>query len=223
VAYSIDLTQIPLARFAETLTTVELLPSRKALADHISAVVARLEQREIADLGMLRRLLADKQRYPTLAPELGVDVEYLTLLNREVNAYRSKPVALAKLDVFSEAELDRLAAISISSTKNLYERCGNRSDRDDVIHQLGLRDDRVVEALELSNLVRINGVGPAFAHFLRDLGVRGPDALLATDTEEIVLRYQRAVADQPGQPKLRVEDIEYCKRFSVDLAADIEW
>lgn len=158
-----------------------------------------------------------------MAIELSVTEDYLTLLSREVNSYRSKPVALSKLDVFTEAELDRLAAAGIRSTKNLYERAATRSQRAELLRQLDVADDRLLAAVELSNLVRINGVGPAFAHFLRSLGVRGPADVLRTDTGEILRRYTASVTGAPSHPKLRVEDVEYCKRFSVGLSSDIEW
>ena len=146
----------------------------------------------------------------------------MTLLNREVNSYRSKPVPLSKFDVFTEAELDRLAAAGIRSTKHLYERAATRSQRAELLGRLDLADDRLLAALELTNLVRINGVGPAFAHFLRGLGVRGPEDVLRTDTADILRRYATSVAGEPSRPKLRVEDVEYCKRFSIGLSSDIE-
>ena len=149
--YSADLTKISIDRFDETLRTIELLPSRRVLQDHISTVTSRLKERGIEDLGALRRLLADKQRYTPLGEELGVDAEYLVLLNREVNAYRSKPLPLSKLDVFSDAELDGLAEVGIRSTKHLYERAALPAQRTALVAELKLDGEHMVAALQLSN------------------------------------------------------------------------
>ncbi len=220
--YSTDLSQISLVAFEETLLTVDLLPSRRALADHISAVVPRLEELGVEHLEDLRKLLADKRGHEQLAGELAADPEYVRLLNREVNSYRSKPLPLAKLDVFTEGELERLVAVGIRSTKDLYERTGLPAQRSALL-RVGLDGRRLLAALELSNLVRINGVGPSFARFFRDLGMCGPEDVLEMETREIIARYEESVADNPDQPKLRVEDIEYCKRFARWLSEDIVW
>ncbi len=223
MAYSLDMRGFSLHRFEEILTTVELLPSRRPLAEHISAVVPLLERMGVDDLEALRKLLAKKTRYGELADQLEVDEEYLTLLNREVNSYKTKPVPLARLGSLCDAELATLAGEGIRSTKDLYERCAARQDRVALARQFDIDDARLETTLQMANLVRINGVGPAFARFLIDLGLRGPEDVLATDTEELVRRYEESIRLQPGQPKLRTEDIEYCKRFSLGLQTDVEW
>jgi predicted flap endonuclease-1-like 5' DNA nuclease len=222
--YSADLTSIDLDTFEETILTVELLPSRRLLVEGISDVVPKLEKTGITHLEDLRLLLRDKKRYPELATSLGVDEKYLTVLNREVNSYVSKPVPLSQLDVFEEQELDQLREARIRSTKDLYERCSSASARPKILAEHDVDAERLDHALKISNLVRINGVGPAFAHFLYGLGVRGPGDFNSTDPQAILERYRNALDETaaPG-PELRLEDLEYCRRFSRHLDNDIEW
>ena len=219
--YSIDLNAISLEEFAKTLVSVELLPSRRVLADHIERIVPTLRDLGVKDLADLKGELRNKKRYPELARALDVDEQYVVLLNREVNSYQSKPIPLANLDVFTAAELDALAAAGIASTKHFYERCAARADREILIVELELDETRVGRALALSNLVRINGVGPAFAHFLLGLGVRGPQAFLEATSAEVLARYEREAGSDAV--KLRIEDLEYIRRYSRGLASDIEW
>jgi hypothetical protein len=221
--YAMDLSSFSLTRFVQVLTTVDLLPSRRVLADHIGDVAARLEADGVSDLAALRRLLTNKSGYEELALKLDVDVDYVTVLAREVNSYKTKPMPLAKLNFASVGELAKLAGEGIRSTKDLYERCAAKDDRAALRTKLGIGADRLEVGLQLANLVRINGVGPAFAQFLVELGVRGPEDIVAVDAEEIVDRYNASIADRPNQPKLRTEDIEYCKRFCKGLQADVEW
>ncbi len=220
--YEMDLSTFSLDRFAEVLTTVEPLPSRRILVDHIVDITARLGAEGVSDIEELRKLLADKKRYETIGEDLGVDAAYLTVLNREVNSYRTKPLPLAKLNFLTADELAVLEGVGIRSTKALYERCAAKSDRYALAEELAIDTGRLVETLRLANLVRINGVGPSFARFLLDLGVRGPDDLRLMETDEIVRRYSDSIAGEPNQPKLRGEDIEYCKRFCEGLQDDVE-
>ncbi len=223
MAYSLDLRTITLERFEEILTTFELLPSRRVLADHIGSVVARLVADDVVDLEGLRRLLSDKKRYPELSDRLEVDEGYLVILNREVNAYKTKPVALRRLEVFTEAELDALARARITSTKHLYDRCWAREARAALAAELGVDLGRMDVALRMSNVVRINGAGPKFARFFLDIGLSRPEDFRDVDPSEIADRYNASIAGDPAQPKLRHEDIDYCKRFSEGLFSDIEW
>ncbi|MGB5381730.1 MAG: hypothetical protein WBO25_12120, partial [Acidimicrobiia bacterium] len=127
--YSTDLTAISLDAFEETILTIDLLPSRRMLAGRITDVVPQLKRMGINNLEDLRGRLRDKGRYGELAAGLSVDEEYLTVLNREVNSYVSKPVSLTQLDVFEQPELERLRLARIRSTKDLYERCALPAER----------------------------------------------------------------------------------------------
>ena len=159
MASALDLRTLTLERFRENLTTFELLPSRKVLADHIDMVVAKLAGMDVTDLEGLRRLLADKNRYPELANQLGVDESYLLILNREVNAYRTKPTALGSLDVFSDNELSALAGAGIKSTKHLYDRCVARDARMTLAADLGVEPGRLQVAPELPSPLRVDLTG----------------------------------------------------------------
>ena len=222
--YSTDLSSISLNTFERTILTIDLLPSRKVLAAGISDVVRGLHHIGIETLEDLRVLLRDKERYSELAIELGVDEAYLTVLNREVNSYVSKPVPLDQFDIFTGQELERLRGAGVRSTKAIYERCLLPADRAMFASEHSLDKGRLTIALELSDLVRINGVGPTFARFLRDLGIRSPREFNSIDPHEVLERYRRSVADgSTSGPQLRLEDLEYCRRFSSGLDNDIKW
>ncbi len=221
--YTLDLKTITLQRFAEILTTFELLPSRQVLADHIASVVSLLASDGVVDLEGLRRLLSKKEIYPELAQRLAVDESYLVLLNREVNAYRTKPTPLGKLEVFCEHELAALADAGITSTKHLYDRCCGKAERKALTTDLGIESGRLDKALKMANVVRINGAGPAFARFFLEIGLSRPEDFHDADPGHIADRYNESIADDPSLRKLRPEDIDYCKRFSEGLYTDIEW
>jgi hypothetical protein len=208
--YTIDLAQISLAEFQAMLTSADLLPGRRILLDGLEAFIARLQQNGIGHLAALQKTLKDKKRYPQLAEAWGVGVDYLTVLNREINSYVSRPLSLAELDVFDAAELARLELAGLKTTKDLYE-CGAPD-------QLHLPAETLSAALELCDLLRITGVGPAYARALRGSGIRSAADYRDMPSEEILARYQQTRVLH-GLPNLGLKDVEYCKRFCKKLQA----
>jgi hypothetical protein len=207
--YTMDLAQISLAEFQAMLASAELLPGRRILLDGLEAFMARVQQNGIHHLAALQKALKDKKRYPELAAVWGVRVEYLTVLNREINSYVSRPLPLNELGVFDAAELARLESAGLKTTKDLYE-CGAPD-------QLHLPAESLSEALELCDLLRITGVGPAYARALRGIGIRSAADYRGMPSEEILARYQQTRA-RHGLPNLGLKDVEYCKRFCRKLS-----
>jgi hypothetical protein len=222
--YSTDFERISLDEFQEILWSVDLLPSRKILLDGLSTLIEKLKKRDIDHLGELQKLLKNKKRYPGLAGELTVSVEYLTVLNREINSYVTRPVPLTKLDAFTDAELERLEVAGLKSTRDLYERGLTPFDREALSEQLSIPQDKIVAALELSDLLRINGVGPVYAKILKEMGIKNAALFLEIDPQETVEAYRRINAEKHySKVNLGIKDVEYVKRFCQKLDFDIQW
>lgn len=218
--YSIDLTRITLDEFREMLTSVDLLPGRKILLNNLPEIIESLKQRQVFQLEALRKLLQNKKSYPELAKTLPASVDYLTVLNREVNSYLSKPVPLADLGVFSSAELDRLASAALKTTQALYEQALTPAHRQAMAARLTLAPEKILRALQLSDLLRMNGVGPAYAAILHQIGLQTAADYLRCPSAEILERYQGA---NLARAKLGLKDVEYCKRFCRKMDLEIEW
>jgi hypothetical protein len=222
--YSTNLERISLDEFQEILSTVELLPSRKFLLNGLSNLIEKLKQKGIVHAAALQKLLKNKKRYPELADELSVSPDYLTVLGREINSYESKPVPLSKLDVFSDTELKLLEMEGLKSTKDLYERGLTPSDRKAMAEELTISQDKIVTALELSDLLRITGVGPVYAKILKEMGINNASSFLEIDSQEAVEGYKRINAAKGySKVNLSIKDIEYVKRFCQKLDSDIQW
>ena len=142
------------------------------------------------------------------------------VLNREVNSYLSKPVPLSELGVFSALELEKLANAALKTTKDLYEQAASPARRRESAARLVLPPEKISHALQLSDLLRINGVGPAYAASLWQIGLHSAADYLGCPSAEILARYQQASL---ARVKLGLKDIEYCKRFCRKLDSDIEW
>jgi hypothetical protein len=222
--YSTDLEKISLEEFQEILSTIELLPGRKILLSGHSSLVESLKRKGIYHLGALQNLLKNKKRYPELSEEFSVSQDYLTVLNREINSYVAKPVPLSKLEVFSGQELGRLAGEGLKTTQDLYERGLTSSERKALSEQLSIPIERITAALELSDLLRITGVGPLYARILHEMGIKHVSTLLEIDSAQAVEGYKRINAEKHySKVNLGTKDIEYVKRFCQKLDSDIQW
>lgn len=218
--YSIDLNKISLNEFHEILASIDLLPGRRMLLEYLPEIIANLNQKGVFHLEALRKLLQNKKDYPELEKALLVSVEYLAILNREVNSYFSKPVPLSKLEVFSGEEFERLAGAGIKTTQALYEQALTPAHRQAIATRLALPLKKIIHALQLSDLLRINGVGPVYAAILWQIGIHAAADYLRLPSTEILARYQQSGL---ARAKLGIKDVEYCKRFCQKLDSDIEW
>ena len=145
--YSIDLENIALDEFKEILAFSDLLPGRRILLENLPEIIGSLKQSQILHLEALRKLLQNKKHYPELAKTLPVSVDYLTVLNREVNSYLSKPVPLFELGVFSAVELEKLVAnAALKTTKGLYEQAASPARRQEIAAHLALPPEKIIHA-----------------------------------------------------------------------------
>ncbi|MBN1304659.1 MAG: DUF4332 domain-containing protein, partial [Anaerolineales bacterium] len=221
--YSINLEKITIDEFKEILTTVDLLPGRRILLEDLSGVVERLKKKGFRHLADLQEMLKDKKQYPALAEEYAVSIDYLIILNREINSYQSKPLPLGKLGVFSEAEQKRLEGAGLKTTRDLYEQGLTRPARAMIARQAGISETQLAAALELSDLLRITGVGPVYARMLRETGVKSVSDFSTRSTADILSQYQRLNQEKNiTQVNLGTKDIEYCKRFSQKLDIEVD-
>ncbi len=222
--YSMNFSKITVKEFEKWLLETDLLPGRRILLDDLAKLVASLPAKGINTLADLQKLLKKKKEYPHIAKEHGVSVEYLVILNREVNSYEAKPIRMEKLGVFTKDELNTLHALGLKTTKDFYEQCMTKGGRRDLIEKAGLEDRAVVKGLQLSDLLRINGVGPVFAQILIELGVRNAGEVERSDSEQLLENYTNLNANADlTKAKIGIKDIDYCKRFARQLDQEIEW
>ncbi len=222
--FSIDLQKITVAEFSQILKSIDLLPGRRILLNNLDQVVLQLNENKVKNLADLQTLLKNKSKYSNIADMLSTTEAYLTVLNREINSYQSKPVDIKKIDVFSDNELNLLAAIKIKTTKDIYNRLQLKSERNKISIMTNIPGDKLVEALEISDLLRITGVGLVFANILREIGINNTSVFMNSTVESILGQYHR-INQKKGltRANLGTKDIEYCKRFGSKLDQDIEW
>lgn len=222
--FSIDLSKFSLGDFTAILKNTELIPSRRILQDGLDEFMGQVSRSGIRNVGELNSLLKRRDRYPELSGSFGVTEEYLNILRREIGSYESRPVVLSRLGILDSSELDRLRNSRIKNTKDLYERAASPEDRRQISAETGVDIVQIESALTYSDLLRIYGVGSVFARFFLSIGIRNVDGFLASSNDEVLKRYRESIgtSEYPG-PDLRLEDLDFCRRFSQMLDRDIQW
>ncbi|MBI5957121.1 MAG: DUF4332 domain-containing protein, partial [Chloroflexi bacterium] len=191
-SYYLDLTQFSLGRLREMLETGEVLPSRRILCDHLAENFARLESLGINNVQQVVDALSSKKKVEAFAQKSGLTVEYLTILGRQARSYTPTPAEFKDIPGLDPAHVERLAALGIKNTRQLFERATSRADRTVLAQQSGIPAESLLELVQLSDIVRAGFVGPIYARLLYAAGVQSLDSL-AQQQPDVLFEQMRAV------------------------------
>lgn len=223
--YHVNLEQLSLEEFKHILETGRLLPSEKILGEKIPERFATLEAMGITNLQDLANRLKTKKKIEQFAQESGLPQDYLTILRRRLGVYMPKPVPLIKFPGVDPEHVERLAAVGIKQTRQLFERSRTKQNRADLVELAGVPDDALLELVKLSDLSRASYVGPAFARVIYEAGADTLGKLADCSPEELCEK-MRAVNEEKQLTKAAmpsVEDMATCVGIWQRLPRVIEY
>jgi hypothetical protein len=216
--YFLDASKFSLDRFQSILKSKNILPGRIILKDQIDERFELLRAKGLKSLSDLLDALKTKARIDLFSKDSGLSAEYLTILRREANSYISTPVRLSDMP-FAEIEvIERLEAMGIKDSKQLYEFAYDSNDRVSISSNIGVSSDKILELFQLCDLVRITGVGPVFVRIIYDSGIHSVLDFLSVDSNELFDRLSKT-NNESGFTKARFtqKDIEYCIELGKEL------
>ena len=216
--YFIDADKFTIDKFRSILKKKDILPGRIILTDKIDERFDVIKSNGIHSLSDLLKELKTKPKIEKFAKATALSVDYLTILRREANSYFSAPLNLFDLP-FPETEIiEKLHSAGIKNTKQLLDHAAKHDDREKLANRYKLPQDELYELVQLSDLVRIPGVGPVFARIILDSGIGSVKAFLASDSTDLFERLTKTNSEN-GLTKARftIKDIEYCKELGKDL------
>lgn len=222
--YSTDLKVISTDEFTDILKNAYLTKSQRVVLEGLDDVMAVINDKGIEDLDELQYLLKWKAEYPAIANELNVDENYLKVLNRLINAYEVKPMSLSKLLIFDEDEIAELKLKEIVNTRDYYHAALDSDKRNTLSEITDITMDKIIHALHIVDLLRVNGIGLVFAQILYDMGIKTAAQYNNTPSQDILDKFNEInEAEQRTDSKLGLNDIDYCRRFIDKLDDDVDW
>lgn len=215
MGYCIELKDVSLAEYEETLKNQNLLPGRRILQDNIEENLLRIHDCGIRNLEELLKAISSPKKLSTLSFKSGLSEEYLTILKREIGSFIQKPVTIADFPILLPDMAVKLAAIGITTSKNLYEATDGFRDMKDIFIKTGISEEEAKELACLCDLVRINGVGAVFARILYEAGYLSIDDVASADADEMLKKVSETNAEgQYTKAKLGRKDMQFCIDFA---------
>jgi hypothetical protein len=185
------------------------------LKDDLDARFGILESCGIRNLKELTNVLKTKHQVEQFSNETDLSIEYLTLLNREAKSYLSKPIRLDKFPGIRTEYLDRLVAIGIRNSRQLFVEAQDKSKREQLSKETGIPEEVLNELVGLSDLSRVYGVGPVFARMMYNVGIRSVKVLVRYSAEDFIRIYEEQTQKKAD---FGVGEIQ----FSLELARELD-
>lgn len=185
MSYYPDFSGLDLRYLERRLTGVEPIPSQLALRENLGPRLAALRKAGIHTCMELLAAVKTPKARAELSLASGIDGEYLALLKRFLEGQRPKPHPLSEFSGIDPHTLKALAARDMRSTAELFDALQGAKDLAALAKELGIGAPRLTELYELSDLCRIQWVGPSYALLLRAAGYKDPRAIAKADPETL--------------------------------------
>jgi len=221
--YFVDTKRFSIDKFRNILKTKDILPGRIILKDCIDKRFDLLKSKGINSLNDLLEALKTKSKVDKFSKDSGLSVDYLTILRREANSYVSVPVRLIEMAFTDTDIIDKLLSIGIKDSKQLFDNASKRSDREKLVNRYKLQPYKLLELVQLCDLVRITGVGPVFARIIYDSGIKTVKDFLSFNSDDLFGQLINTNNENGlTKAKFTIKDIEYCIELGKDLPLVIE-
>ena len=222
--YYVDLERFSMEKFRRILETGEVLPSRKILKEKIPERFAILQAMGIQNLKELIDALSTKKKIEQFAQESGLPQDYLEILKRQTGIYIPKPIALKEIPGFAPQYIERLAAIGIKQTKQLFEHARSKKERAELSKAANVPNDVLLELVKMSDLARAGWVGPILARLFYEAGADTLEKLVKCSPEAL---YEKLIAvnhtQKLTQGHFTAKDVALCIEISKELPKVIEY
>jgi len=223
-SYHINLKEISLDQYKQTLKQSELIPSRRILKEQIDQRFEQLRDRGISNLDDLLCAAKNAKKIADLAKNTGLSEEYLTILRREVNALIPQPKNLRDFPGVEPSIVEKLEKRGIRNSKQLFLATRSQQERTRLSKAADIDSEKLLELVKLADLSRVYGVGPIFARLLFDGGADTVESLAQADSEQLFrqLEYRYLEAGY-SKADFKERDIRFCIRMARNLPKSIEY
>ena len=221
--YFVDTDKFSIDKFKNILNIKDILPGRIVLKDNLDERFDLIKSKGINSLSDLLDTLKTKPKIDKFSKDTGLSIDYLTILRREANSYVSTPIRLIDLPFIETDIIEKLKVNGIKDSRQLFDYASKRINREKLAFRCKLPLDRLLELVQLCDLVRITGVGPVFARIIFDSGIKSVKDFLSLDSADLLERLIKTNNEKGlTRAKFTIKDIEYCIELGKDLPLVIE-
>ncbi|KUO74972.1 MAG: hypothetical protein APF77_13580 [Clostridia bacterium BRH_c25] len=185
MSYYIDADKVKLDDLLIRIKETDLVPSRSLLLEGIEENFSKLKMNRIFTLADFRKSVKNSKNIVPLAEKTNINIEYLTLLRREVEGYFPKAFPLSDFVWLDKNEIAKLENKGYKNTALLYEALETSSKREEIFSSGVLDNDFVDEISSLVGLTRIQWVSPTAARMLFDSGYKDAKSVAEANAEEL--------------------------------------
>lgn len=171
MGYYINLEQISIEEYAVSLHTAYLPPSRKILKDKPEELLSKFKSFGIFNLFQLKAFLNKKANFQELIEQKHFEIDYLTILLREINSILPKPNNIRDFNKISTDTLKILESIKVKNTFQLFDYIKDKKSRDKFSKAVSIPENEIELLARYCDLSRIKWVSPKFAEMLIELGI----------------------------------------------------
>ncbi len=168
--YYNDLSTISLDDYMTMLLNMNLIKSRMMLRENIFERFNLIKNQGIEDLEQLSNALKSKKKKEQFAEISGVDIEYLSVLIREVNSLHPKPNLFRDLPCIDKQVVKRLEITGYKDTYSIYEQIMDKSKCQRLEDMLAISKDTMNMIINYVDISRIRWVNHTFAFVLMKVG-----------------------------------------------------
>jgi Domain of unknown function (DUF4332) len=216
--YHISLDEISLDEYQKILESKELLPARKILKNNISERFEIIRSIGVKNLEELLGYLKNKKKIEDFKNKTGIPNDYLLILKREINSYLPNPVHLAKFPGINQRYIAKLADMNIKNSKQIITEVTDHKELSKLSKKSNIPPNDLLEILRLSDLVRINGVGPVFARMMLDNGTDTSEKVANSNPKHLFEELNKLNKERNyTKAKFTPNDVSYCINFAKKL------
>jgi hypothetical protein len=183
--YYIDAGKVTIQDLLIRISETDLVPSRSMLLKDIKENFDKLVKNGILTIADFRKTVKNPKNLRPLAEKTNIEVEFLTLLRREVESYFPKAFHLSAFDWLDKSQINKLENKGYKNTALLFDAFELPGKREELIESIELEEDFVDKILPLINLTRIQWVNPTFAKILVDAGYNNAKSIADANAEDL--------------------------------------
>lgn len=222
--FHIDLNNFPLERIFERIFSGKIYKSRKILTVDAEEIFDKFISSGIISCQEFINRVSNKKKIVLLAEMLEISEEYVTMLKREVQSYKTKPVNFADIPEIEDEVIECLDDNNIIHTKHFFDLAFIKDLRSSLQKKLNFTNEQMFDLLNMSDLSRINGVGPVFIRLNLDAGITSAKQF-ATSTAEEIDQWTKKINNEKSLTRIlpKISELEMCQHYAELLPDVIEY